>query len=404
MRARRKIQLVIAIILLVFSLLGCSPQAPESLQESAYISRVQGWQYGKADCHYPYVFTEWGEGGTQYDMCNGELVTNYCEDPECDGKCFLERGDAKLNQIEQNRLYFTQYEAFVGDIHYCYRDLLTGEVKVMVTLTRQESSGFDLASIDQGNLYYMQLLLKNGGDPDNAADYELYICRVNCEGGPREVVYSCRSKAEHLLNVVDNRIYTIYEGGLYRTDLETKEQKLLFSATDHGFSPGFGNLQYIDGKLYTMVNRAGGGVSVLNGKKIAPDRRVIMIDAETGEWKDVLNTTIVTYCITNDAIYFSPLEPHQVSDPEIYTIDDAETKYLLASKTLYACDLNGENAHPVWTDESGLLNYVECYTVVNDILYGWIFSFIPEENAYEKHYFAEIHFDTGEIIPAIVVD
>ena len=56
------------------------------------------------------------------------------------------------------------------------------------------------------------------------------------------------------------------------------------------------------------------------------------------------------------------------------------------------------------TDESGLIDFCEQYIVVDDVFYGWLFEFDLEKNTTKERYFAEIHFDTGEIVPATVVE
>jgi hypothetical protein len=40
------------------------------------------------------------------------------------------------------------------------------------------------------------------------------------------------------------------------------------------------------------------------------------------------------------------------------------------------------------------------YTVVDHVYYGRIYEFDQKANDFTKYYFAEIHFDTGEMIVA----
>jgi hypothetical protein len=128
------------------------------------------------------------------------------------------------------------------------------------------------------------------------------------------------------------------------------------------------------------------------------------MDAISGEWSYIVDVDVTKYWITNDAIYFSPYEHRLLSDPERYPEGSDEAHYADFSATLYACDLDGENVRAVFTDTSGVLGVGNNSTVVDDIYYGWIKHFDQKKNAWGEVYFAELHFDTGEIIPATVVD
>jgi hypothetical protein len=44
------------------------------------------------------------------------------------------------------------------------------------------------------------------------------------------------------------------------------------------------------------------------------------------------------------------------------------------------------------------------YTVVDQVLYGWVSFFDEEINGLGSRQFVEMHLDTGEILPAVVID
>jgi hypothetical protein len=44
------------------------------------------------------------------------------------------------------------------------------------------------------------------------------------------------------------------------------------------------------------------------------------------------------------------------------------------------------------------------YTVVDQVLYGWVSFFDEEINGFGSRQFVEMHLDTGEILPAVVID
>ena len=204
-------------------------------------------------------------------------------------------------------------------------------------------------------------------------------------------MYAMRGNAETLILVHEGIMYSWYQSKIWRTDLEMCEPMIVhdFEASE---LDNMNDCGYLDGNLYfnTIVNDR--------------DKFIVRMDAQTGEWHYVVDIPVVTYYITNEAIYFSPVEERQVSDPTRYPPGSNDAKSVSYSATLYACDLDGSNVRAVWTDKSGVLDFTSYYTVVDGIYYGWLAEFDIDKNSWGESYFAEIHLDTGEIIPATVVD
>lgn len=397
------VSMFLLLTFLLFYLCGCGAYLPTSNVASNYDSEIIGWQFGKCIRQDHYIFTDWGRGA-YYNMVTGEYIPNFCEDPECDGKCWLETGITTINQVSDDRVYFTQFEGITNDLHYCYRDMITGEICVIMSLPEPETSAQSAAFIDGDMMYFPRVLLKEGGNPDVLTDYQYYLCRIPIGGGESEVIYSMRSSAECVALVVDGVLYTTFECTLWRTDLTTGEQKALFNSVENGYVAGFGGFQYLRGNLYFLVNYASGGVSFADGSKLTNNKRVILLDTATGIWRELLDIPVTSYCLTNDAIYICPTEPHQLSDPEIYTPTTEGVKYLSASVTLYECNPDGSELHPIWTDESGALDFCETFTVSDGVLYGMLWEFDQKNNRWGDAFFGEIHLDTGEVIPATVIE
>jgi hypothetical protein len=98
-------------------------------------------------------------------------------------------------------------------------------------------------------------------------------------------------------------------------------------------------------------------------------------------------------------------DDRQINDPILYPRDGEDAYIMSYAPTLYACDLDGSNVRAVWTEKTGCLDFATSnFTVIDNALYGWIREFDFENNMWKDHYFAEIRFDTGEIIPATVVE
>jgi hypothetical protein len=197
---------------------------------------------------------------------------------------------------------------------------------------------------------------------------------------------------------------TTWEDSFYRIDTTTGVQTKLLSLEDAGFL-GISELQYLDGMLYFQVKPENSLIAAPNGQP-AQQLRLVILNTKTGEWRYLVDVPVLTYRLCDDAIYYSPVEFRQVNDPNIYAPTDPEgAKYLLGSSTLYACDHDGGNVRAVYTDETHTLDFINHYTVVDGVLYGWIFEFDFKANKFGQSFFAEIHFDTGEVIrPTSIVD
>ncbi len=369
------------------ALVGCGERLPDFQRntENDYESRVMGFCINTVDAYHDFVVDE---DGCLYDAFSGELLGDFCEDVECDGNCYLEAGVTSVNQICDGRVYFTQYAAMLNSYLYGYRELLSGEVEILVTLSRDESAIETDAWIENGYMYYMRKQLREGGDANLAADYVECVCRVPLTGGESEMVYKASSPTESLQLVAENCLYTIDLGTIYQNDLATGERRALYNSTEHGFRAQFGGLQYVDGYLYMPA--------------LPNDRAVMLIaslNVEDGSWRLITEEPIAVYAITNDALYFVVRQSHPVSaqgrEPQMNNV---------CAPTIYACDHDGSNLRPVWTDESGLYDFIYGFTVVDDIFYGNVSKFDVKSNTWSAPFFAEIHFKTGEILSAMVKD
>ena len=378
-------------------LVGCTLQpANKENVNLQYENHVRGWPMWVA---YRDGNTVYGKGGTHYDISTGILGLDFCEDVECEGNCYLEML-VTPSQLYDGCLYFSAMHPDTHGTMYCYRDNVTGEIEHLLTLGNAEDVQ-DQFFVDEDWVYYNHLAPRTGGDPERQEDYVIWVSRMPAKGGTSEAVYEAGDRAELMVMVADGYLYTTREGTLYRTNLTTMEQTALFNSDDNGFVTNYGGFQYLDGRLYFCVNVPGTGISLPNNAGIVTQPYIVVLDVHSGEWRLLVDVPIVSYVITNDAVYYTPVDIHQISDPERFAPEDAQTRYLAGSATLYACNLDGTNSHPVYTDESGLLEYIgSYYTVVDHVYYGRIYEFDQKANDFTKYYFAEIHFDTGEMIVA----
>lgn len=385
---KRLICIIFMLAICITGMSGCAERLPDGGQpDTSYHSRLVGLGGHRVFCWDQYVVSEWDDGF--YDRVTGEIRFGFCEDPACEQEsCPWRQTRIHVLTVEDGKLYF--YAHGKRELYYGYRDMLTGEIAVLLTQNAEQRTPNQPTFLADGWLYYEIKLLREGGDPDNADDYLAHLCRIPKDGGKQEIVYEMRRNAEILLLVADGWMYTYLDSTIWKFDLTDMTCRELFAFEDSGLNSGLADFCYLDGRLYFYTVKHDGDY-------------LYTMNPDTGEIRCLLDIPLRSYTITNDAVYFSPKEVRQVSDPTRYTPEDEDTKFFSFSPTLFACDLDGGNVRDVWTDESGLIDFGQQYTVVDGVFYGWVNEFDLEKNASKARYFAEIHLATGEIIPATVV-
>ncbi|MBQ7338708.1 MAG: hypothetical protein IJW40_09695 [Clostridia bacterium] len=378
----------VAVLLLAASLGGCAEKLPEMKTSLSYESRVRGG-YPGGTCWNDFIVLK---TGTIFNRQTGELLREFCEDPECDGSCIWESGGIEVQAVRDGRIYFSLFGAGNRkDIYYCYRSILTGENVILYTMQMDNRSGSGrVFEVDDGWIYFTEKRLDEQSNPNLPESYTEVVYRVPVDGGEREEVYELR-EGEGCAMVLDGRMFTKLEDVFYITELATMEQSVYHSGACPPL-PVFPMGAYIDGKFISAA--------ILEQTEM----HLIVVDEQTRECKVVGDVPVRNYCITNDAIYFWPVDPHQINDPSIYPPESDGYVAIGDSPTLFACDLDGENIRKVWTEQTGLLEYAGDCTIVDGVLYGWMREFDLKTNAFGERFFAEIHFDTGEIIRAIEVE
>ena len=380
--------LILAAWMISIILVSCTEQLPEP-EMSAYENRVhQAWSHMSISelCRYrDMILIHNG----YYDMHTGELIKGYCEDPECEGDCYLESGFCTMHTVVGETVYFSACVPVDETIYYCSRSLLTGEVQVIFTVPREQQGDFASAYVDGDYFYYAHSKLKEGGDPLNYEDYIPWISRYDMVNDEHEELFALSSPMEILHYVIDGVMYLSKGSVLTRIELASMERRVLLDNTDLGFRGGFEYLRYLDGFFYYRGIPPQG----------SSEYRVIRVDATSGQAVILLDAAIRTYTLTNDAIYFFLMEPMRKIGRPIGP--DEDDYYYIGADTLYACDPDGGNVRVVWRDESGLVDFEDIrFTVSDGVYYGYVRVFDQEANAYSEQQFSEIRFDTGEIVPA----
>lgn len=387
--------IICVLFFVMFLLSSCTTQLPRNEGYETVESNILKMNAIPSIVWENYVFNELRS--VTYNRATGEMTMGLCENVECEGSCVFHKGHMVPKQAIDGVLYFVFEGRGEGVRYYCSKDILTGEIKVHLSVDYDDITPSDAMFVEDGYIYYSRKYLKEGGNPSLPDDYATFVCRVPITGGESETVYQMRGNSETLYVIADGMMLTGWEGAYHRIELDTLQSKQLLALQENEIF-SVAERQYFKGKLYFLAKPEQSLVTTPNGQPVH-QLRLAYLDTMTGEWGYLVDVPVLTYQVCDDAIYFSPVEIHQVNDPEIYAPTDPKgAKYLLGSSTLYACDHDGSNLRAVYTDQSHTLDFVESYTIADGVLYGWICEFDFEANKFGEIFFAEIHLDTGDVI------
>ncbi|MBQ7338058.1 MAG: DUF5050 domain-containing protein [Clostridia bacterium] len=371
-------------LLLSAALYGCADEIaapPDDSVRYAHEPTTNVMQYQSAVCWNQYVVTS---GGTIYNRATGEVRDDFCTDETCEGDCYLERSILRVETVADGKVYFTLRRSAREGIRYCSYDLQSGQIMELVCIDYKDRAGSAIF-VDNGWMYYtrgVNVPLQTGG-----TSYGIAICRIPVEGGESEQVYTIdHAKVPYLIK--DGNMYTMSDDVLLQIKIASGKQTTLASLEDAPIRSVV-RMDYVDGRILLF------GYYSYNTTL----QMVITIDVASGTWHEMVDVPVANYYIEQDTVYFLPCE-----DRLIGGADSDHPTYASVSATLYACDLDGGNIRPIWTDKSGRLDYSDYYAVVDGIIYAWIREYDPETQAYTESYFAEIRTKTDEIIPATVVN
>lgn len=375
--------------LLMSSLASCGTDT--QIHENANIhktnvKRASAQEYGA------YVYTD-SSPLSRYNI-NTNVLSKTCFDPACGGSCPLDDSLAYTGQIQDGKLFFYSLEAYTGNVYHGYQDLMTGEVTVLKTLERAETTSSFASFPYDGQLYYSRKILREGGSAENPNDYIQYDCRIPVSGGEEEPLYE--SEGEYLFMVADGQIISCMGNVICTRDVDTLEKKELFAASDYGYT-SITDRCYLDGKLYLKCK---------NGESIYSEYRqqtysfsyLISVDIFSGEVKQIIESPIEYYVVTDEGIYYSPMKLRHRYVPDDYMENPLEVDITLEDEDRYFCNLDGSGSKVVYTNAA--LNLSSYFTVIDNVLYGWVSEYDEVDHGSGERYFAAIDFESGKITPA----
>ncbi len=392
MKPNRCIRLLLAVIALCLSsavMTACADRpSPSAAPMTEPVRSCDRQKQGR----YLYLA---GGGLTRYDSANATR-TPACLAPDCAGDCPLEGAVTEPTAMVAGRLYFYSFTAFAHDILLGWQDLVTGDVKVLVTLSPSEE-GLPAAGVHEDYLYYQCRTLREGGSPENPADYEPTISRIPVEGGKPEVMLT-RAADEILWLVADGRLILGRESEsvLYAYDLATKEKKPIYDLATDGFTMIKSKPIYTRGKLYFLAgtNQTATDPAIEYTHSL---QYLVAVDVTAGGGRLVVSTPVEEFDIYGDELYYIP---YKLRTFGMSAVEDEGMMFTTRDDTLWACDLDG--GQPRRVVSCGDASFLSI-AVLDGQMYGQITLYHTEAGTRET-FRGAVELASGKIIREIRED
>ena len=383
-------RIVTIILALVFclNLAACAVEPEEPKIHESRVVRGDMFEYGN------FIYTARGSI-YRFNTLTGE-VEPACLDPECDGKCPLHGGMSQLGALVGGRLYFWSFMPFTHDIYIGYQDLITGEVRVLVTLGDSEMSS-SYTFVDGGYLYYYAALLREGGDESNPEDYERRLCRVPVDGGEREVVETPRGV---IMLAADGK-FILLSGTLSLYNAESGTEQVIWDYKADGYT-GISDLSlsYLDGKIYCLAKIPAENAETVHSEyqdvTYAKNHFLVSVDVNTGEVKRVVEEAVEAFAVTDDRIYYAPFDVRYLFVPENYKPDSEGLVISFNSDTLYSCAHDGSDVREEFTNPN-IKSYRE-FTVVGGKVCGKITVYDENKKYNAPAEFVSVSLEDGAVL------
>ena len=345
----------------------------------------------KADCYcYPDLnnslyFSEQGKI-FKYDTENSQL--DILIESEKIESYVIDYYQFSVDQVYKGKLFYHYYSDYARVMNFAYYNLLNGENRLINSVKcnlRGEVVIYD------GYVYCVYCA-------DNEEGYEvLRISRFNIESGDEQILYESRSRDEFLVAVIDGKIITRQEyDNLFSYNIVNMKKSLLWNAKNNGYD-GFFFFSNIGNKLYFLSLTDEYTVTTdpenyFAFSALIPDHYLLYLDINTGEFQRVLDIPISTYCLTENAIYYSPMAVRSVNGKKPYNTPSDEISY--THETLFSCDLDGQNICEVYTNKDTY--YYNNYKILNGKVFCQLGLFNHSNQSFD-YFDVEIDLSTKEI-------
>ena len=292
-----------------------------------------------------------------------------------------------LSQIVDGKLYY-----IYDSLPTIYSDLKAAYLDIS-TMTSTEIGDISVSSItDYAFVYDNYYYYSNG----NILTHKGAIYRMSLEDGTEELILEFDNE-ESLLMVADGVIVTMnrFAGRLTSStpenciitayDIETLEKRELWS-NDEGDPNYVYSPAYLDGYLYFLTEIREQGTPYL-----------MRINLASGEAECVIERTSSFYWITDNGIWYYPLEWRTVNYHPMWSSILNDLFSTNASATLHYCDLDGGNDLEVYTNADFAIESYESAVIIDGKLCARVCGDFPSLGLKDALFFAEVDLATGVI-------
>ena len=376
-------------IILVFCFISCSTDSNLNLHNTNVIRQLQIQEYG------PYVFISRGKVW-KYNILTNEL-TKACVDPECKGDCPLEGAITYINQVWEGKLFFSSFTAYTHEYYYGFQDLISGEVTILKKLEATENSGNAVMAVSKGWVYYCRKKIKDGGKITNPDDFETLICRIHSDSRTEETVLKIDSAS--LMAVVEDKLIRLRDGKLVSVDVLSNIEVELLDFDERGFTLPGSKISSLGNTLYFCVKSREFFESEYSKASYAK-QYLISVNLDTGLVKKINDSPVISFCLTDEAIYYVPMIQRHLYVPDNYVDSPSSVVVFYADSSLHRCNHDGTDDKVVFTNET--LDFAEEFTVIDNKLIGELFNYDEEEHRFTPGgFFGTVDLDTKTITRSI---
>ena len=299
------------------------------------------------------------------------------------------RGIEALSQIINGKLYYI-YDSLAkldSDLKAAYLDISTMTSTEIGDISCSNISGY--AYVYENYYYYSTM--KDFRTREGA------LYRLSLDDGKEELILEFDTE-ESLFMVADGVIVTMNRFAGYigpstpkdciikTYDIETLEESVLWSNSD-GKYRNVDSPAYLDGNLYFLASR----------QEYSTGEDLIRVNLANGQAEYVLEGISYCYWLTDDGIWYYPLEWRTVNYHSPFSSILNSLHSTNASPTLHYRDLEGKIDREVYTNSDIALESMGGAVIVNGKLCAQFCGSFPSLGLESASILAEIDLETGKI-------
>ena len=206
--------------------------------------------------------------------------------------------------------------------------------------------------------------------------------------------------SERLLMIADGMMIFEDNNKIYTVVIAAGEKKEIFDYAANGFVALATRPSYLNGKMYLTACGAETAKSEYVDGVTYQIPYLFSIDVKTGEAKKIVNEPVMSFTLTDDAIYYLPFKIRYLYVPDDYRNHPEKVITRLSDESMYTCGLDGKDIRKLYTDSN--LGYPVEYTVIEGKLYGTMSYYDGENHKFIDGFYGEIEFESVKVTQTVI--